>query len=322
MPSCSTCIAVYRTECNYDLDTDPRRKAGALKRDLSLSQQQNDALDVIVASLRALPENESIALLHTLRTNAVDPNTVADSLRPNLEISQSYAWDADLVQQPPAAASATVDRSASTTTTTTTTNATATTTPFPPPLSRGASDDSSTLSLSLAPAFAPSTAWFRHPQDAELIDHLLSLYRCWINPFYSFLCWDLFTQDMGAGQTGFCSDILANAVMAFACHYSDRSAARTIPHDPSTAGDSFYAEANRLLGQIDKPSLTTVQALGIMSLRETSAGRDSDGYQLAGRCVRMAVELGLHLSMFNRGMRQVQREVRKATFWAVFNLET
>lgn len=73
---------------------------------------------------------------------------------------------------------------------------------------------------------------------------------------------------------------------------------------------------------VEKPSVTTVQALGVMSLRETSQGRESNGYQYAGRCVRMAVEIGLHLSVVSSGLRAVEIEVRKITFWAVFNLET
>ena len=98
--------------------------------------------------------------------------------------------------------------------------------------------------------------------------------------------------------------------------------ARTDLNNPSTAGDFYYAEARRLLDSSDKPSLTTVQALGIMSLREASAGRDSNGYQLAGRCVRMALEIGLHLSVVKDALRPAEAEMRNLVFWAVFNLET
>ena len=127
---------------------------------------------------------------------------------------------------------------------------------------------------------------------------------------------------MERGHTDSCSAMLVHAIMAMACHYSDRSLARANPHDPSTAGDHFFAEAKRLLDQDQTPCLTTVQALGLLSVRETSHGRDSYGYQYAGRAVRMALELGLHLSTIGHGLHSSEEEARRVTFWAVFNLET
>ncbi|CAK4033896.1 Nitrogen assimilation transcription factor nit-4 [Lecanosticta acicola] len=311
MPSCSTCIAVYRTECTYDADSDHRRK-GALKRDIRSLQQQNSALDVIVASLKSLPENDSIALLHSLRGDA-NPDELAESLRSNVRLPASFApqtLEADLAQSvttQPSVAN-TYDNLA-----------------YRPvqPLSRHSSESSS---------YEPNTpstisseqpgSWFRTPQDPEFVEHLLDLYRCWVHPFYAFVSWDHFVHDMGRGKTDFCSAMLVNAILAFACHYSDRSQARVDPTDSGTAGDRYYAEAKRLLDMTETPSLTAVQALGIMGLRETSAGRDSNGYQLAGRCVRMALEMGLHLSVIKNGMRSPEAEVRKVSFWAVFNMET
>ena len=133
---------------------------------------------------------------------------------------------------------------------------------------------------------------------------------------------DHFLHDFRSGQTGHCSRILANAIAAFACSYSDRLAALADPYDPSTAGDQFFAEAKRLLDLDEKPSLTMVQALGIMSFRETSHGRDSNGYQYTGRCLRVALEMGLHLSVMSSSLSPQEYEARKITFWGVFNTET
>lgn len=167
-----------------------------------------------------------------------------------------------------------------------------------------------------------SGVWFRQPQDVEFVEHLLNLHFCWIHPFYHFFHREYFLHDMSRGNTEFCSALLVNAICSFACHYSDRPAARAEPTNPATAGDAFFAEAKRLLERTEKSSLTTVQALGIMSARECSHGRDSNAYQLAGRCLRMALELGLHLSVIGSGLRASEVEVRKITFWGVFNLET
>ena len=182
-------------------------------------------------------------------------------------------------------------------------------------------EDSQSLSGTATPK-ETSAIWFAIPQDADLVEHLLNLYFCWVHPFYQLFSRDHFIHNMGRGGTGFCSAMLVNALLANACHYSDRPSARGDPRNPSTAGDQFFAEAKRLLDKTERPSLTTVQALGLMSIREASQGRDSNAYQYVGRSVRMALELGLHLSMIGSGMRPAEIEVRKITFWGVFNLET
>lgn len=308
MPACSTCIAVYRTECSYDADSDHRRK-GALKRDIQSLQQANSALDVIVASLKSLPEGESIALLHSLRGDS-NPDELAESLRSNVRLPASFApqtLEADLAQG---------------VTTQPSVNGSYDNLAYRPSINRDSSGESGYDPNPTNISNDQPGSWFRTPQDPEFVEHLLNLYRCWVHPFYAFVSWDHFVHDMGRGKTDFCSAMLVNAILAFACHYSDRAPARTNPTDPGTAGDQYYAEAKRLLDMTEKPSLTAVQALGIMSLRETSAGRDSSGYQLAGRCVRMALEMGLHLSVIKNGMRSPEAEVRKVAFWAVFNMET
>jgi len=116
--------------------------------------------------------------------------------------------------------------------------------------------------------------------------------------------------------------MLVNALLAYACHYSDRPQARTDPNNPATAGDHFFEEAKMILDRNEKSCLTTVQALGILAVRECSHGRDGNGYRYAGMCVRMALELGLHLSSMGTGLRSADTEARKVTFWSTFNIET
>ena len=259
---------------------------------------------MIVASLRSLPEGEAVSLLHSLRNDTND-DVIAASLRSNVRLPHSYApqtLEADFARQ-------------------------LTSTP------RGTEMDNEMHALkqepslqsvySAPPASAESPAvWFRSPQDAEFVEHLLNLYFCWVHPIYPLFSRDHFLHDMGRGRSDFCSAILVNALLAFACHYSDRAQARTDITNPGTSGDQFFSEAKTLLDKADKPSLTTVQALGVMSVRETSLGRDSNGYRLAGRAVRMALELGLHLSVIGSGLKAAEAEVRKTTFWGIFNLET
>ncbi|KAK3671894.1 hypothetical protein LTR78_008260 [Recurvomyces mirabilis] len=306
VPSCSTCTAVYRTECQYDADSDHRRK-GALKRDIQCLQQQNDALDVIVASLKSLPENDAVSLLHHIRADS-SLDLIAAALRTNVRLPSSYApqtLEADFAQQMSQATPTSIGPaehiSAS-----------------PRKLS---SDDGYRSSESPTTNEIP-TGWFQQPQDAEFVEHLLNLFLSWVHPFYHFFSRELFLRDMGQGRSSYCSAMLVNAVLAMACHYSDRPGARSDPNNSMTAGDQYFAEAKRLLDRDGRSSLTTVQALGVMAVRECSHGRESSGYMYAGRCLRMALELGLHLSVIGSGMKASEMESRRITFWAVFNLET
>lgn len=65
-PACSTCFAVYGTNCAYDFDGDHRRK-GALKRDNEQLKEKNDSLGVIVETLRSAPDSEVGEIVNHIR---------------------------------------------------------------------------------------------------------------------------------------------------------------------------------------------------------------------------------------------------------------
>nr|POE75751.1 nitrogen assimilation transcription factor nira [Quercus suber] len=303
LPSCSTCIAVYQTECYYDESGEQRRK-GTVKRNVQSLQQPNDALDVIVASLKGLPERDAMALLQGLR-NGSNPDALAASLRADVRLPHGVASNAldgnSSLVSPSTQLGQSMDEML---------------------FSQSQSREHSTSepSVDASQNFSP-TYWSQIEQDPEFVEHLLSLYFTWIHPFYHFFSRDHFLHDMGHGRTENCSAMLINAIMALSCHYSDRPGARSDPHDPGTAGNTFFAEAKRLLDFNDKSCLTTIQALLVMACRECSQGRESNAYRLLGRSVRMALELGLHLSVMSSGLRAHEIEIRKITFWGIFNLE-
>ncbi len=172
-------------------------------------------------------------------------------------------------------------------------------------------------------ARAPTESWTRVTQDAELVGHLMGLYFCWLHPFYTLFSKECFLHDMARGRTKYCSPLLVNALLALASSYTDRPVVRTDPYDTGTAGDCFFSEARRLLNEDDRTTMTTVQALAIMGLREVSCGRDSSGFQYSGRCVRMALELGMHLPSDSRigHLSTTEIEVRKITLWGCFILD-
>jgi hypothetical protein len=72
------------------------------------------------------------------------------------------------------------------------------------------------------------------------------------------------------------SPLLLNAILAHASHLTTRTEVRTDPQQPSTAGNRYFAKARQLLeGEIERPGITTVQALALMGSREAGCGRDA-----------------------------------------------
>ena len=305
-PSCSTCIAVYRTECSYDQDIDHRRK-GALRKDIQSLQVRNNALDVIVNSLRALPEVDAEALFQSIRRGE-RLDAIAETIGSGNTDLSLRTLDVDL-SDPTGTPGSNFHAS----------------TPL-----RSADNSRSPAERMWGeqrpqqnPAEA-SGSWFRVPQDADFVEHLLDLYFSWVHPFYTLFSKDHFLKDMSRGGSKYCSPLLVNAVLALACSYSDRPAARTDATDPGTAGDYYFKEAMELDRLTDEASLTTIQAVAVMAIREASAGRDHVGYRLSGRCIRLAMELGLHLAELPGGqerLRPMDIEIRRMTFWGIFNLE-
>ena len=304
-PDCSTCTAVYQTSCCYDVDSDHRRKA-ALKRDIEALKGQNDALGIIVASIRSSTDAEVAEIIQQIRADE-DLDSIADSLKKNVmlpERSRDKSAEGELsnmIGRPSMDASGVVKHYGHTS-------------------SLGLVSDGERPPIHLQ----TSEAWTRVTRDAAFVEHLLSLYFCWAHPSYVLFPKELFLDDMTKGQSRYCSPLLVNALLAFACAYSDRPEAREDFSDPKTAGDHFFAEAKRLLNQNGSSSLTTVQALALMGIREASCSRDSSGFQYAGRCVRMLIELGLHLSFASASdkITPTELEARRITFWGCFINET
>lgn len=305
MPNCSTCTAVYQTPCFYDVDSDHRRKA-ALKRDIETLKGQNDALGVIVASIRSSTDAEVAEIVQQIRADE-DLDSIAESLKKNVMLPErSGAKTAEgelsnLIGRPSIDASGVVKHYGHTS-------------------GLGLVSDGERSPMHLQ----TSEAWTRVTRDAAFVEHLLSLYFCWAHPYYALFSKELFLDDMAQGRSKYCSPLMVNALLAFACAYSDRLEARGNPSDPRTAGDHFFAEAKRLLNENESSSLTTVQALALMGLREASCSRDSSGYQYAGRCIRMLIELGLHLSFASASDKicPTELEIRRITFWGCFINDT
>lgn len=177
----------------------------------------------------------------------------------------------------------------------------------------------------LAPIDSPglrsaSTSWTGITADPALVQHLLALYFCWEYPTFASLSKEHFLKDFNDGRSRYCSPMLVNALLALGCRFSTQPNTRANPNDPTTSGDHFFAESLRLFAkESNHHNLTTIQALGIMSIREASCGRDSESWYYAGQSVRLAIELGLHRLSGDGDSDELA--VQAATFWGAFALD-
>lgn len=183
----------------------------------------------------------------------------------------------------------------------------------------------------------PVTSWSTVTDQADLVMHLMDMYFTWHYSYFSTLSKSLFFRDFMLGsppdnpdQPGkgrkYCSALLVNAMLALGCHFTARPEARADPDDTGTAGDHFFAECKRLILENDeheRPAITTVQALALMSVREAGCGRESKGWVYSGMSFRMACDMGLNLNMTqmtasNLHTDDVDEDARRITFWGCF----
>ncbi|KAK8235896.1 fungal-specific transcription factor domain-containing protein [Phyllosticta capitalensis] len=178
----------------------------------------------------------------------------------------------------------------------------------------------------------PIASWTTVTKDSELIMHLINMYFVWHYAFFTTLPKNLFYRDflMGnpPGEDGrkYCTPLLVNAMLALGCHFTALPAARANRDDSTTAGDHFFKEAKRIIMENDlheKPRMTTVQALALMSVREAGCGREAKGWVYSGMSFRMACDLGLNLdsgglSSGQRSLDDDEEDARRVTFWGCF----
>lgn len=117
----------------------------------------------------------------------------------------------------------------------------------------------------------------------DLQDHLLELYWKWQNAWNYIVHKPAFMRDLRAGHGKFCSPLLLSAILAIASRYSDRPEVRSVHDDPNSAGDAFVDQAKiLLLYESEAPTVTTVQAAALLSLRVMSDNKDALGWLYSG----------------------------------------
>ncbi|KAE8835124.1 hypothetical protein PTNB73_09534 [Pyrenophora teres f. teres] len=331
-PVCATCTAVYKTECHYDAESESRRTKSGLattnnagtKRDASRvatsGSEDVSSAEYMITSLRKLPEEHVYEFIQHIRKDpTLDTHVLAEQWRKNETLTPNTPVDVPSLESE---LSVLLGKP--------TVTLTGQSRHFGHSASLGLVPEEENFSgghlrTNMVKPERQGSTWTNVTDDIEFVEKLLDLYFTWSHPFYVLFSRECFYKDFKADQDKYCCSLLVNAICAYACHLTDDPAGRTDPNNFRTAGDHFFAEARRMLFDDETPSLTTVQALCIMSMREPSTGRDSSGFGYMGRCIRMCVELGLHLNYgadATLNLTPSEVEVRKVTFWGCFTVDT
>jgi hypothetical protein len=157
----------------------------------------------------------------------------------------------------------------------------------------------------------------------EISDHLLELFFTHVHPLLPFIYKPRFFDQLK--DKNHLPHLLLNAIYSFAALFSDRIDIRSIPEDPTTAGDIYFDRAKALLdNDYDKARVSTIQALLALSLREYGVGRVTRAWLWSGMAARMAQDLGMHRNnekWHPINLTREEREEQKRVFWACFVLD-
>ncbi|KAK8090875.1 hypothetical protein PG994_000380 [Apiospora phragmitis] len=334
LPSCAACSSVYGTECVYDPNSDHRRK-GVYREKIDSMKAQSSTLQILIEAILNADEEDVPEIVKKIRTcDSLD--MVAESI-----LKQEYGntdevnpTEEDYTVGMPIEGERELARKmgelrlengsvrfiGGTSHLIYLGNPTAHN-PEPEPQDSNASSED------------PITSWSDVTKDRELVVHLMNMYFNWHYPYFATLSKNLFYQDFFRGKpkgiphkTTYCSSLLVNAMLALGCHFTDVDGAFANSGDSWTKGDHFFAECKRLIVENDeyeKPRLTTVQALALMSVREAGCGREAKGWVYSGMSFRMAQDLGLNLdiggiSTDNERLEDQEVDARRITFWGCF----
>ncbi|KAL5117988.1 hypothetical protein ACEQ8H_004133 [Pleosporales sp. CAS-2024a] len=160
--------------------------------------------------------------------------------------------------------------------------------------------------------------------DAELEEHLIHLYFCWEDPSIHLVQEEIFYRERercksGYGTSKLYSEVLVNSMCAVGASFTSRHC-ETLPEN---LVDFFAFRARALLEvELDSPTLSTVQSLGILSGVESIRTLDARGWLYSGMAVRLATDLGLHLDnqiYLDAGIIDHEEALaRRVVFWGAF----
>ncbi|KAH8889868.1 hypothetical protein GQ53DRAFT_782984 [Thozetella sp. PMI_491] len=331
LPSCAACASVYGTECVYDPNSDHRRK-GVYREKIDSMKAQSSTLQILIEAILNAEEDDVAEVVRKIRTcDSLD--TLAESIL--IEEADAEARvdaleeDEYTTNQPVEGERELAGKMGELR--------------IENGLVRFIGGTSHLIYLG-DPSEAPEepeadnylsnedpiVSWTEVTKDTQLVIHLINMYFAWHYPYFTTLSKTLFYRDFLKGKRGqsrhsvHCSSLLVNAMLALGCHFTSVEGAYGIEGDSRTKGDRFFAEAKRLIienDEYEKPRLTTVQALALMSVREAGCGREAKGWVYSGMSFRMAQDVGLNLETGGIGkdsLTDQEVDARRVTFWGCF----
>ncbi|KAI6088844.1 fungal-specific transcription factor domain-containing protein [Hypoxylon rubiginosum] len=337
LPSCAACASVYGTECIYDPNSDHRRK-GVYREKIDSMKARNSTLQILIEAILNAEEDDVPEIVKRIRTcDSLD--TVAESILQQEDfgggtVEDDDQADNDYTTDLPVEGERDLARKMGEL------RLENGSTRFIGGTSHlihwdihGAPNPEYEARITNAADIDPITSWSDVTKNTDEVKHLMNMYFNWHYPYFTTLSRSLFFRDFLKGKysispnkTAYCSPLLVNAMLALGCHFSDASCAYATAGDSWTKGDHFFAEAKRLIvdnDEYEKPRLTTVQALALMSVREAGCGREAKGWVYSGMSFRMAQDLGLNLDI--GGIRsdsdnfdEQEIDARRVTFWGCF----
>lgn len=333
LPSCAACSSVYETECIYDPNSDHRRK-GVYREKLDSSKARSSTLQILIEAILNAAEDDVPEIVRRIRTcDSLD--TVAEAIikEDAAILDDDEALHEELSKDQPVEGERDLARKMGELRMR---NGVVRFIGGTSHLLHEGDENVTPTEIDSSESQVdgdPITSWSEVTKDRQLIIHLLNMYWNWHYPFFTTLSKRLFWKDFMKGKppnapkvSFYCSSPLVNAMLALGCHFTDIAGAFAVPGDSRTKGDHFFAEAKRLVFDHDEyatPSLTTTQALALMSVREAGCGREARGWVYSGMSFRMAQDVGLNLDSGlvtgDKGqMSDDEIDARRITFWGCF----
>lgn len=161
--------------------------------------------------------------------------------------------------------------------------------------------------------------------DDDLVSHLISTWLIHDKNWYDWVDEDIFLEDMRSAdlQAECCSPFLVNAILAWACPYSDWPEARTQKGSYSTLTTKFLDATKQLLESelVKGPSLTLAQGLVFYWFALATGGEDV-GYPYMAQAMGVARDLVRSQAQKPAPTTPQEEKVSKAIdhmVWGVYN---
>jgi hypothetical protein len=151
---------------------------------------------------------------------------------------------------------------------------------------RHGSDSSSSLA-----GFSGSShsSWTNVAANSIAVNYLIGLFFSWEFPPFTMVSQELFMRDYFQNKSDFCSSALVNAIASLATRYLEETEE---VGEAYILGERFFRESRKLLVlEARTPNLPSIQAFGLLALRELSCGRECEAQTLCLQALHCVARL-------------------------------